>query len=289
MGHFLNLRPYCDLTSLSVSEPRHLSGSSSLPLAVEPHTSHLVFQASHPSSIQFFSHSLQAHLHELDVSPTNRVSRTDERELEPTRVERVAFAPLSPDSGKVWMATFDTWQNRNYARESHFKFWIGEPARNDPRRYVLNTRIDEPHGNEHLSGFAFSAPTAESQPKLATCSLDGSIKIWTNRPFTGTPDGIWQCSFSFSYRDLAAHHLAFSHDGSLLAVAHSDVVTLWHSITGKMLRALVLPTAGHASKVAFVGKDGSCLVAAGKRGTTLWDVLTCEGEQPNLRLIRIDI
>lgn len=244
---------------------------------MEPYTSHLVFQAAHPSSIQFFSPTLQAHLHELDISPTNRVSRTDERELEPIRVEKVAFAPVSRESGRVWMATFDTWQDRGYSRESHLKFWIGEPTSNDPRRYVLSTRIDQPHGQQTLSGFVFSPSPATGQPKLATCSTDGSVKIWTNRPFTGTADGIWQCAFSLSYRNLEASHLAFSHDASLLAVAHPGVVTLWHTSTGRMVRALTFSSRSSGTKVSFVGKDGSRIVAGGKKGTTVWDVLTCEG------------
>ena len=184
------------------------------------------------------------------------------------------------------MATFDTWQDRGYSRESHLKFWIGEPGMNDGRRYVLNTRIDQPHGQERLSALAFSASVAAGgaaqQPRLATCSLDGSIKVWSNRPVAhGPSEGIWQCSLSLSYRSSPAHHLAFSHDGSLLAVAHPGTVTLWNTASGKMVRALVLPggqSTAHGGKVAFVGKDGSRLVAAGRKGTTVWDVLTCEGE-----------
>jgi len=91
-----------------------------LPLAVQPHTGNLVLPSSHPSAIQFYSQATEAHLLELEISPSNRIAdrEIDER-VEPVRVERVAFSP----SGQ-WMATYESWQSSGYAFESILKFWL---------------------------------------------------------------------------------------------------------------------------------------------------------------------
>lgn len=41
----------------------------------------------------------------------------------------------------------------------------------------------------------------------------------------------WTCAYSFRYRDTPATSVAFSRDGSLLAVAHRNLVTFWDPIT----------------------------------------------------------
>ena len=40
----------------------------------------------------------------------------------------------------------------------------------------------------------------------------------------------WVCSYSFKYRDSPAGSLSFSRDGSLLAVAHRNLLTLWDPV-----------------------------------------------------------
>ncbi|KAK9897016.1 WD40 repeat-like protein [Cystobasidium minutum MCA 4210] len=250
--------------------------ASNLPLAIEPLTNRLVFQASHPSTIQFYSASQDMHVYEQDISPSNRVSRTDERPIVPVRVEHIAFSASAPPSsalvplseneqkhplgpiaaaafaaeatGTVWMATFDTWQDREYSRESHLKFWMGFPSHKPG--YGLVSRIDNPHGQERVTSMSFSsvppspsissssldtaAATGNGVGKLCTTSLDGTIKLWSYRipeealkarshkktKHTATPIGIWQCLYSLSYRSLPAVLSAFSKDGSLIAIVH---------------------------------------------------------------------
>ena len=231
-------------------------------------------------------------MHELEISPSsNRVSRADERAIEPVRVERVAFSGFSEDvsdnDGRVFMASFDTWQDRTYARENHLKFWIGYPGAGNTvgGRYTLLTRVDQPHGFSRLSSLVF-APSGSSSTdiKCATTSLeDGSIKVWSYfvpppAPSGAASAGYFHCLYSFNYRSLSALDAAFSPDGSLLAVAHPGCVSLWNASTGRLIRALTAQSVGQeVKKVAFLGKEGMRIVAAGKSGSVVWDVLTCEG------------
>lgn len=271
-----------------------------------------MFQASHPSSIQFYSATLDKHVHEQDISPGNRVSRTDDRSIEPVRVEhialaRTAFKPIightstgaeavAVTSGpeRVWMATFDTWQDREYTRESHLKFWLGAPTSRPD--YALVTRIDNPHGYERLSSMCFAPQINQDPSKLVTAAPDGTIKLWKHRVLEGIsgkgkatfarankshPQGIWQCTYSLSYRSLEVIKTAFSPDASLLAVSHATgKVTLWDTATGGLVKAfsVVENQIGRLSALIFAGSQGTLLIAGGAKGHVVWDILTCEGE-----------
>ncbi|KAG2155572.1 WD40-repeat-containing domain protein [Suillus clintonianus] len=73
----------------SVTSSAWASSSSATPLAVHPLSSTLVLPSSHPSSLQTYSPSSSMLVAELEVSPSNRVSRQEDKMLEPSRVERV--------------------------------------------------------------------------------------------------------------------------------------------------------------------------------------------------------
>ena len=96
-----------------------------LPLAVDPSTSALVLPSGHPSSLQFYSPSSDAQLLELEISPSNRVASAN-GQVEPTRVERVAFSQpetTQGNKGEYWMATVDSWSKEGFASVRQLKFW----------------------------------------------------------------------------------------------------------------------------------------------------------------------
>lgn len=66
---------------------------------------------------------------------------------------------------------------------------------------------------------------------------------------------------------------AFSPDGTIVALVHGPVVTLWDVESNVMLR--VLDAGREVTKCLFVGDR--YLVAAGA-GLVVWDLLACEGE-----------
>lgn len=162
---------------------------------------------------------------------------------------------------------------------------------------MLNTRIDNPHGEAPISSMAFT-PSENGLPLLATASSASgegqTIKLWRHTTFdahiaASLPNGAWQCVSSFNYRNLGVKDLAFSSDGSLLAVAHTvnsssgtgATLTLWDASNGTMIKSMSAGSrvGSKVKKVSFVeGKEGTSLVLAGNAGSVVWDVLTCEGE-----------
>lgn len=114
------------------------------------------------------------------------------------------------------------------------------------------------------------SPSSES-PLLLTTSTDGQIKVWA---FVGDS---WRCRTSLSYRAFAPVDAAWSHDGSMFAVAHARSVTLWSLASNSLIHAFPCPTVAPTHKVEFVGEAGTSLLVGGKHGTMAWDLLTFEG------------
>lgn len=225
--------------------------------------------SSHPSSIQFYSLSTDAHLAELEVGPSNRVARRAGSVMEPIRVEHVAFSVNSAE----WMATYDTWQMTDYALESNLKFWHRD-SEDDPTAYSPVTSIANPHP-EWVSALAFSPFT--TSPLLVTASSDGLIKVWKFVPSSKNPT--WVCQSQFRYRHELAFALSFSGDGSLLAVAHERCVSLWAADSFEQVHVFGLPhDVGTPTSVAFGGPHGQSLVAASTQQTVAWSLLDFQGE-----------
>ncbi|SCZ99393.1 BZ3500_MvSof-1268-A1-R1_Chr7-2g09512 [Microbotryum saponariae] len=241
-----------------------------LPLAVQPSTKALVVPAGHPSSIQFYSPSKDSQLLELEVSPSNRVSSAGEVPIEPTRVERVTFSTPALDPNRIggtyWMATLDTWIKDSFAPTRHLKFW---EHKGNGTSFVLSTRIDRPH-NAAVTSMAFSPSPAS--PLLLTTSMDGVAKLWAHVA------GSWRCQTSFEYRGFTPYDAAWSQDGSMFAIAHDKVVTLWSLASNALIHVFACSTITSARKVGFVGQGGTTLLAGGTSGSIAWDLLTFDGK-----------
>lgn len=90
-----------------MSDPlRSKDAKASYPIAVHPPTRALVLPSSHSSTLQFVDPFTSAVLFDLEVAPSNRVSRRDEKNLEPVSVERLAFANATEGPNR-WMATVE--------------------------------------------------------------------------------------------------------------------------------------------------------------------------------------
>ena len=168
--------------AISNSRP---SASASTPLAVHSLSSTLILPSSHPSSLQAYSPSSSKLISELEVSPSNRVSRRDEKMLEPSRVEQAVVS-----SSGEWLATIDSREGDECFRgEVHLKVWRWESLTG---LWTLNTRIDRPHGPARVTSIVFS-PSGSSGNILVTSGEDGNVKSWRIRTVankrTGTSDG----------------------------------------------------------------------------------------------------
>jgi len=72
---------------------------------------------------------------------------------------------------------------------------------------------------------------------------------------------------------MAIHAAAFSPDGTIVALVHGPVVTLWDVESNVLLK--VLDAGRQVDKCLFVGDR---YLVAGGAGLVVWDLLSCEGK-----------
>nr|BCB28856.1 WD40 repeat-like protein [Mycoleptodonoides aitchisonii] len=247
------------------------STSTAVPLAVHSLTSTLILPSSHPSSLQTFAPSTSKLVLELEVSPSNRVSRRDDKVLEPSRVERAVVS----DSGE-WMATIDAREaDESFRGEVYMKIWWWDRKAGF---WILNTRVDRPHGLKKVTGVVFT-PTVRSKDQLllVTTGEDGNIKSWRIRSTTtktGEVEDFWVARSTFRFRTELPSDVSWSPDGSLLAVSLGPHVALYDPLTNVLCQTLTCSDCSNTRSVQFIGLSGRYLAVAGHRDVLLWDLVT---------------
>ncbi|KAG6901218.1 hypothetical protein C0995_015206 [Termitomyces sp. Mi166 len=237
------------------------------PLAVHSLSSTLILPSSHPSSLQLFSPSSSKLIYELEVSPSNRVSRRDEKPIEPSFVEQTSLSP----SGD-WLATIDArYAHDGFQNEIYLKLWRWDIKIG---RWTLNTRINHPHGAQRVTCISFSTGL---DPLLVTSGEDRAVKTWRLklvRAKSETVEEFWVARSTFGFRYEVPHSAVWSQDASLLAITFGPYVALYDSTTNIPLQTLVSPEGNVSRFVHFLGKEGRYLVAAGENSLTLWDLVS---------------
>ena len=100
------------------------------------------------------------------------MSRKDEKHLEPSRVRRVAISA----SGE-WMATVDSRTgDEDFRPEVYLKIWWWDRKSGF---WILNSRINRPHGLNELTSVSFSPGFDRERMRLATTGEDKQVKVWT--------------------------------------------------------------------------------------------------------------
>ncbi|RPD82358.1 WD40 repeat-like protein [Lentinus tigrinus ALCF2SS1-7] len=246
------------------------SSSTNVPIAVHSLSSTLILPSSHPSSLQTFSPSSSKLVSELEVSPSNRVSKRDDKPLQPARVERTVLS----DSGD-WMATVDTREGDDaFKPEVYLKIWQWDRKSGF---WILNTRIDRPHGSKRVSGIAFRPGMRSTDDLLlATVGEDGNIKSWRVRSVKTKSDGVeefWVARSILRFRTEIPTDVSWSPDGSLLAVSVGSHIAIYEPDTNALCQVLTCPDSATVSSVHFVGSSGRYLAVSGARDVFLWDLV----------------
>lgn len=144
---------------------------------MHPQTRHLVLPSSHPSSIQIYSLQTSSLVSELEVAPSNRVSRPFDKPLVPSRVVHIALS----DCGG-WLATVDMRDDSNegFGKEIFLKIWEWDATNNT---WDLNTKIDSPHGDHSVNSLSFSPSSRieQREPLLVSTGDDLNVKTWMVR------------------------------------------------------------------------------------------------------------
>lgn len=278
----LSLKPTRTFSTIKTDAMRSLLSSEARtrqtqPLSYDPASGQLALLAGHPSTLQFVDLATRTHVRDMEVVPSNRVSRPEAQLITPQAVQFVVFSAPKKDSLHAeWMATLDGRDGGTFTAELSLKLWQWD-ARS--KTYVLNTRIDHPHEGA-VTSLAFS-PVLSEQPLdsflLASTGTDGQVKTWrmATRTLKGTRTELfWVCRSSFAYRDTTPQHVAWAPDGSLLAVSQGPFITLWDPHTLVMQAHLSSPDLKQVSSSLFVGRKGRYLSVLGSQARLLvWDLV----------------
>ncbi|KAF9454138.1 WD40 repeat-like protein [Macrolepiota fuliginosa MF-IS2] len=240
----------------------------STPLAVHTLSSTILLPSSHPSSLQVYSPSTSTLVSELEVSPSNRISRREDKAVEHSRIERCIISP----SGH-WMVTVDTREGDcDFRAEVYLKFWSWD-ERN--AAWALNTRIDKPHADKKITSLAFSPEQGrDTMLQLVSAGEDGIVKVWRLRSRKlkgGEREEFWAARTTLKYHSEKPRFAAWSQDGSLLAVCYEACVVIYETTLYAVLQSLTSSECTSPYSVYFIG--GRHLVVGGGTQIVLWDIL----------------
>ncbi|KAF9936435.1 hypothetical protein BGZ67_002382 [Mortierella alpina] len=260
------------IQGLKFSHVNHIASPLSTGLVVEPRNGNVVLNGL-PGTLQFFDPIKEQHIMELEITPRNKVSRTDEREIIPPQVMHCAF---SSDKAARWMVTVDGRDDHETTPELFIKFWEYD---DDTRNYVLNTRVDAPH-SKAITSCIFNPRVGNQAPMVVTTSMDGTFKVWELTHQGEARRGIeaeraWSCRSTGFYRDMVPHCAGFASDGSLLAVAYGQIITLWNPYLNTLQGVLTQPPENRPIKHLTFLKNSPFLIAATKDHLYSWNLLTC--------------
>ncbi|KAG8956137.1 hypothetical protein FRC03_010903 [Tulasnella sp. 419] len=251
---------------------------SALPpiLTVHPQSRNIILPSSHPSTLQIYSLPSSSVITDLEVLPSNRISSLS-KHIQTITPSRISHAVLSPLQGE-WLATVDYREDEEFGLETGLKVWKWDE---NERTFVLNTRIDKPHGKLMVTTIEFNVPDEQGGLLLATGGQDGNIKTWSLKTVKATKktegEAFWVQRTSFGYRNEVPTRLTFSPDGSLLAVAQGMFITLWDASSNVLVRALTTMATKSISSFAFLGNAGRYIAASGADQIIVWDLVTSKG------------
>ncbi|GAB7339266.1 hypothetical protein MBLNU457_5921t1 [Dothideomycetes sp. NU457] len=152
------------------------------------------------------------------------------------------WMPPSQDSAFLASDAKLNEEQRALRKEVYLKIWHWNEVKG---QWALETRIDNPHpyGNETKAGAVLALAAEPSDLGFATVGEDGCVRIWTPRRTSGkTEPEDWRCvhavqleaggaiietnqSSTTTASAYSNASIAYSPDGSLLAVAQSSALT----------------------------------------------------------------
>ncbi|KAJ8702240.1 NET1-associated nuclear protein 1 [Pleurotus ostreatus] len=243
--------------------------SNDAPLAIHRLTSTIVLPSSHPSSLQVYAPFSSELVSEIEISPSNRISRRDETPIEAYRVENTQISA----SGE-WMVTLDCRAgDENFRGDIFLKFWKWH---HKPGVWILNTRIDHPHDLGAVTSMAFKSSDSDDPLQLVTTGADSHVKIWRLKSIKtpGEVEESWVIRSAIKFKDGSPSHASWSHDGSILAASCGPHVALYEPSTSAFLCNLTSPQCKNITSAYFIGRSARYLAAMSPVSVTLWDIVS---------------
>ena len=227
------------LQGCKIAHARTPMRTSLVGLVPEARSQSVVMNATE-SSLQFYDTRGGKHVAEIMVIPRSAVSRMNEKRPAVTRVERVCFSADGMD-----MVTVERLADGKSAEVVAMKFWAYSDSE---ATFVVNTHVGTPHKT-----IVTALQHHPTRSIVVSTSHDRRFKLWekvTDRSVTAlkaadrpaaadTADRVyWRCLSAGVYREFMLNDAAFSDDGSVLAIAAAQYVTLWSPETNLLLTTL---------------------------------------------------
>ena len=201
------------------------------------------------------------------MNSRNEITRTESNDDMPkTRVELAAFS----SSGD----TLVTVDHSSVIEHCNLKFW---DLCTTTRSFTLNSRVNQPHDESRLTALLYHP----RRSMVVTASQDGTFKLWIKTTRKANPSmkstegnqrSVWVCQSAITYAQDPITSMAFSADGSVLAVAYGTSITLWDPIKHTLLTVLSYPEpADDLTHLEFAGNT-VYLVAASKSSVFVWNL-----------------
>ncbi|KAH9133045.1 hypothetical protein LEN26_007170 [Aphanomyces euteiches] len=217
-------------------------------LPVEPWSNSLTVQSkSLVGAIQFYNPLQDRVVGSLALTQRNQVSRTDDEAPIRTYASHVCFTART-------MATVTTTLD-----ECVLRFW----TRKSDGSFAIHTDVDMPHGDHTITATAAHGGT------VVTADDHGEFRLWNE----SKTNSAWTCRSVAHFRERPIGAIAFSEDGSLLAVAYDSLLTLWDPTTNVLKSVLSYPKTAILD-VLFAPRTPHVVVRT-TSGVYVWSLLTC--------------
>lgn len=211
-----------------------------------------------PGFIHWYDPSKQRLLGSLEVAPFNRVSRTDDDEspLPTPSITNHAFSgngsqlitlDETPTENK-YVGAYDRRRDEEHGIVTTIRFWSWTESSSTKREapYSLSAAMTFPHGPKNrVSALAI---TEDGSMACTVSNDENAFRLWHKlaRDDHDEADNAatWSCRYKvtipagFSHFSTCRDGVAFSDDGSVVAICFGNMVTLWDSEEARFLTTL---------------------------------------------------
>ncbi|KND02750.1 uncharacterized protein SPPG_01833 [Spizellomyces punctatus DAOM BR117] len=232
-------------------------------LLVEPKSKAIVLEG-YPGHLQFYDVADDSSVLQVEVIP-NPVSQLDDGNG--SRINaRITHVAFSADA--AWMATSEERTSIEDGQSQNFlKFWEYDE---NAQSYKVVTRMDQPH-----KGPITSLKISGTSLIAVTTSEDGTFKIWQlAKTAHSDVKEHWLCTSWGTYQNLPAYDATFSNDGSIIAIAFGQLITIWDAFGSRLHGVLASPLPrSPIRRVRAVGT--SHLISCTDDRVYVWNLLSC--------------
>jgi NET1-associated nuclear protein 1 (U3 small nucleolar RNA-associated protein 17) len=241
-------------------------GLSPALMKLEPRHGYVTLEGT-PGTVQFYDLQGDCHVMDIAVVPYNYIPG------EGIAVPQVTA--LTFDETGKWMMTADT--RRSNARDTTVRFWYFDETL---QRYSLTSRIDGLHS---VTSAQFCPSRTVATAMVVTTHDDGQFRIWeavqgginpVRKSFSSGEIFHWRSRSSGYYRTTIPRAATWAADGSVLAVAFDEVITLWDPASLTLVSTYLCPFTVDA--LAFGSSGCPYLVLLSSNHLAVWNCLTEE-------------